>query len=328
MTRSHAPACVRIAGAAGLILAAALSAASPVRAEFPQTGGSFTRNVGTVAGRERSFFIYVPKQLKPGAPLLFVFHGGGGDAGIAREGTGRGFEVLADRYGFVIAYPDGISRSWNNCRKEPASAAKRMKVDDLAFVDAMIAQAAAQHRIDVKRVFAAGHSNGGALAYRLAMERPSAFAGIAAISSNLPSPDNMDCKPLGAPMPVLIMNGTADPVSPYEGGRRMRNDRFVGGALSTDETAQYWRNVNGLPEQAETMRLPHVNPSDRTSVDRVSWTAPGKPPVVLYTINNGGHVVPQPYWRFPRQVGAQTQDVDATEAIWDFFTKMTIQGSP
>jgi len=43
---------------------------------------------------------------------------------------------------------------------------------------------------------------------------------------------------------------------------------------------------------------------------------------MLYTINNGGHVVPQPFWHFPRSVGAQTQDIDATEVIWEFFSKI------
>ena len=230
--------------------------------------------------------------------------------------------MLADRYGFVVAYPDGIARSWNNCRKKPLSAAKRMNVDDVAFVEAMIAQETAVHGIDRKRVFATGHSNGGSLAYRLAMERPNMFAGIAAISANLPDDDNNDCAAKHVPMPVMILNGTADPVSPYEGGRTVRDGRDQGSTLSTGDTARYWARVNGQPVMPEKTRLPHVNPSDHTSVDLESWTAPDKPAVLVYTINGGGHVVPQPYFRFPASVGAMTQDLDAPSVIWEFFAKL------
>ena len=112
---------------------------------------------------------------------------------------------------------------------------------------------------------------------------------------------------------------SADPVSPYQGGKRLRQGRFAGETLSTDETLRYWVAMNGLDDTPEKQRLPHITSSDRTSVDRVTWRAPGKAAAVLYTINNGGHLVPQPYWRFPSQVGLQTGDIDATQIIWDFF---------
>jgi polyhydroxybutyrate depolymerase len=303
-------------------LAGGLSIALPAYAAAPKTTGSFTRNVGTIAGRERVFVTYVPQNLKPQAPLVFVFHGGGGDGPTARKDFGYEFDMLADRHGFVVVYPDGISRSWNNCRRRPNVAAKRMKVDDVAFVEAMIAQEAAVHGIDRKRVFATGHSNGGSLAYRLAMERPAMFAGIAAVSSNLPDDDNNDCEAKNVAMPVMIMNGTADPVSRYEGGRTVRNGSDQGTTLSTGDTARYWARVNGLPDTPEKTRLPHANASDQTSVDLETWSASGKPSVLLYTINGGGHVVPQPYFRFPTQLGLQTQDLDAPSVIWDFFANL------
>jgi len=288
---------------------------------YPKTTGIFTRCVGSIGGRDRSFFVYEPRDLKPGAPLLFMFHGGGGDGRAAREGTGGEFELLADRYGFVVVYPDGVNRSWNGCRKLQNAQRQRRGIDDMAFVDAMIAQEIARHKIDEKRVFAVGHSNGGALAFRLALERADKFAGIAAISTNLPAADNMDCDPKPKPMPVLIMNGTADPVSPYDGGTNRRGTAN-GRTLSTDETVHYFARSNGLEGAPERAVLPHKG-ADTTSVERVVWTAPGKPAVALYTIRGGGHNVPQPYFRFPRSVGPQTEDVDAPAAIWDFFMRET-----
>jgi polyhydroxybutyrate depolymerase len=70
------------------------------------------------------------------------------------------------------------------------------------------------------------------------------------------------------------------------------------------------------------MRLPHRNDSDSTWVERVTWAAEGKPPVVLYTVHGGGHVVPQPYYRYSVVSGRQTQDLDAPAVIWDFFSKL------
>ena len=312
---------IGVIGAGAIAALTILTSASAAAQPWPETAGRFTRNAGMIGGRERSYVLYEPRDLKPGAPLLFVFHGGGGDGGAAREGTGHEFDLLADRYGFVVIYPDGVGRSWNGCRKEQNNIAARRGIDDVGFVEAMIAQEVARHGVDRRRVFAAGHSNGGQLAFRLALERPNEFAGIAAISSNLPANDNMDCEPMNAPMPVMVINGTADPVNPYNGGRTARGTSR-GRVMSTDGTVQYFAGLNGLADPPQIARLAHADASDRTSVERLSWTAPGKPPVVLYTIHGGGHVVPQPYFRFPRVVGAQTRDLDAPAAIWDFFASL------
>jgi polyhydroxybutyrate depolymerase len=278
-------------------------------------------NTGVIDGKSRSFVLYIPRDLRPGAPLLFMFHGGGGDGPMAREGTGHEFDLLADRNGFIVAYPDGIDRSWTGCRQVQNRVADRRNIDDVKFVDAIIAQEVARHGIDPKRVFATGHSMGAALSYRLALERPKAIAAIAAISSNLPAPDNMDCKPANVGIPVMIINGTADPVSPYNGGSNSRGTGR-GRTLSTDATVQYFVGLNGLSGPPTVERLPHQKPSDRTWVERLTWSAPEKPPVILYTVHGGGHVVPQPYYRYPSSVGAMTEDLDAPAVIWDFFSKV------
>ena len=69
-------------------------------------------------------------------------------------------------------------------------------------------------------------------------------------------------------------------------------------------------------------RLPHKSPSDPTYVDQMTWSAPGKPGVVLYAVHGGGHVVPT---RMPKDwggLGRETGDLDAPAAIWDFFSKL------
>jgi polyhydroxybutyrate depolymerase len=290
------------------------------RSGVPRGAGTFTRNLGSINGRDRVFTVYAPKDLKPGAPLVLVFHGGGGDGPMVRLGTGGEFDLLADRDGFVVAYPDGIAKAWNACSKGQTNAARRWEVDDVGFAEAIVESVAAKYAIDRSRVFATGHSNGGQFSYRLALERPRLIAGIAAISSNLPATDNMVCVPQNVPVPVMIINGTADPVSYYDGGRRPGSP--FGRSRSTQATVEFFATVNGLGGPPEISHLPHLKDSDQTSVDRAAWTAPGKPPVILYTVNGGGHVVPQRNYRYPPEVGRMTEDLDAPAVIWDFFSKL------
>src|SRR4029453_4054225 len=136
----------------------------------PAPSGVVLRHALSVKGMDRTYVQYVPHNLKPNAPLLFVFHGSGGDGEGMREITGEEFDMLADANGFVVVYPDGYQTPWNDCRKASPQPARRMNIDDRSFIDAMIEKQVAENHIDKRRIFAAGWSNGGQLAYRLAME--------------------------------------------------------------------------------------------------------------------------------------------------------------
>jgi polyhydroxybutyrate depolymerase len=312
---------VKFAAAAGLsLIVGAVSAAARETQTVPNGTGKFMHNIGAIGGRDRVYLTYVPTNLKPGAPLLIMFHGGGGDGPMARLGTGGVYDQLADRDGFLVVYPYGIAMSWNTCRKAQSNAARRWEVDDLGFVEAIIEQSARSYGIDRKRVFATGHSNGGQISYRLMLERPDLVAGVAAVSSNLPAEGNMDCVPKNVPTPVMTINGTADPVALYNGGQRSGGTN--GPSRSTDATMEYFTKLNGQDGEPDVTRLPHVRDNDPTWVERTAWTQPGKPPVILYTIHGGGHVVPQPFYRYPRNVGRMTEDLNAPAVIWEFFSKL------
>src|ERR1700742_4574789 len=81
--------------------------------------GKLSRNSGMIGGRPREFLLYLPEAFKAGAPLLIALHGGGQDGAGLRAATGFEFDMLADKYGFAVVYPEGINRSWNACRKSP-----------------------------------------------------------------------------------------------------------------------------------------------------------------------------------------------------------------
>jgi poly(3-hydroxybutyrate) depolymerase len=170
---------------AALALVATTVAAEPM--------GEATRHVSTVGGRERTFIEYVPKTLKPSAPLLFVLHPSGGDAASMRQYSNYEFDELADKHGFLVVYPDGFDNTWNDCRGGSPFPSKRLKIDDAGFIKSLLNHEVTAHAVDRKRVFAAGWSNGAQLAYRLALEYPEDFAGVAAVSASVPVKENLDC---------------------------------------------------------------------------------------------------------------------------------------
>src|ERR1700724_2993589 len=94
------------------------------------------------------------------------------DAKSMREWTGYEFDQLADQHGFVVVYPDGYKRNWNDCHSKATFAAHTENIDDMGFVKGLIAREVAQRQIDEKHVYVLGYSNGGQMALRLALQAP------------------------------------------------------------------------------------------------------------------------------------------------------------
>lgn len=287
--------------AAALTLASAAAAAAPM--------GEATRHTDTVGGRERTFIEYVPKALAPGAPLLFVLHPSGGDADDMRMYSRYEFEELADRHGFLVVYPDGFDNTWNDCRSGSPFASKRLKIDDTGFIRSLIDREVTARAVDAGRVFAAGWSNGAQLAYRLALEYPQDFAGVAAVSASVPVTENLDCGQAGKPIPVMIVNGTADPINPFGGGMVNLGGARLGNVLSSEDTAKYFAKLLGVTAPPQTATLPHRG--GRTTVASLTFVKDERPVVVLYAVQNGGHAMP-----------LAGEDLDSPVAIWDFFSKL------
>ena len=277
-----------------------------------------------IDGRERTYTAVIPRDLPASAPLLFVFHGSNQDPRAIREASGYGFDALAVEEGVVVVYPDGYEGNWNDCRTAADYPARTENIDDNGMVRALVARFRGSHGIDVSRVFAAGYSNGGQMVFRLASEMPDRFAGLAAIAAAQPTPDNFACEATGQPVPMLLMNGTADPIVPYDGGViSLFGFRPRGTALSAPETARHFARINGITAPPTASTLDHRQASaDDTSVTVTRYAQKDRSPVVQYTIVGGGHVVPNPNHAAPRLLGQTTRDVDAPAEIWAFFAKL------
>lgn len=286
------------------------------------TSGSFSAGMNsfklTSGGITRTGLLYLPKGYDgtKAMPLVIGYHGGFG-LGENQEKLTHMSEV-ADKEGFIILYPDGIQRHWNDGRtKEGGATADTGEVDDVQFTKNLIATTSTKFTIDSKRIYATGISNGGMMTYRLACEMTNTFAAIAPVSSGLPTEYQPKCQPAG-PIPILMMQGTSDPLIPFDGGQIQGNR---GAVLPTRETLTFWITNNKASTTPVTTELPDTS-ADGTTVTHESYQpsdATGAP-VEFYLINNGGHTWAGGNQYAPeRFIGKTNRDVDASELIWDFF---------
>lgn len=194
----------------------------PPAGAHPGTSGDFSRTV-VVSGVARNYLLHVPVTYRDGtpAPLVLLLHGGTGTAAGVGRGTG-GFSGLADRHGFIAAYPDSKGGHRDDGRETVTA-----HTNDVAFIVALLAALAAEYHVDARRVYAAGISNGGMMSMRLACELSNRIAAVATVAANVPAALAATCSPPRA-VPIAMFSGSADPLMPYAGGSAFGR---VGGAV-------------------------------------------------------------------------------------------------
>ncbi|WP_170287432.1 alpha/beta hydrolase family esterase [Halioglobus maricola] len=291
--------------------------------EPPQLPGQVQGGSLEHEGLERNWLAYVPDAAGENPPLVLVLHGSMSDGTVARSGTFYSFDVLAAREGFVVAYPDGIEQHWNDCRMHANYAANQRNIDDVGFLRKLVADLAERHGIDQTRVYVTGISNGGHMAYRMAMEAPELIAGAAPVVANMPVPDNLDCEQRGEAVPMYILNGTDDGINPYGGGTvELFGDASRALVLSAEASATYWAELAGYSGAGVREALPQSNPDDDTSLERLVWNEADKAPVELMTVRGGGHQFLHPVYSGPRILGTTSHQADGAELIWAFFSSI------
>jgi polyhydroxybutyrate depolymerase len=295
------------------IVAAIAIAAGPAAAETIEIGGT-----------ARTFLAQFP-DLKP-APLVIVLHGNTQTGADMKTRTA--WPLVANREHFGVIFPDGLNHAWADLRPDTKRADRvpPKGTDDTGFIARLIEKYVADGSADPKRIYVTGLSNGGAMTITLVCARADLFAAAASVIMNLTDEVAAACHP-SRPVPMLMMNGTADPLIPFEGGKG--SSRFaVNGFWPAMKTLAFWRKLNGceIGDGAVT-DLEDRDREDESTVTRIESRCPPARDVVLYRVNGGGHRMPGLFSdaRFARIasafLGPQNHDIDGAETIWAFFRK-------
>jgi polyhydroxybutyrate depolymerase len=234
----------------------------------PELAGSLETGSLQHDGLERTWLAYLPSKSQQAMPLLIALHGSRGDGREMMLGSRYGFNILAEREGFIALYPDGFERHWNDCRAGADYTANTRDIDDVGFLQALIFRMVQEQGVDPSRVYVTGMSNGGHMAYRVGLEAPDLVAAIAPIAANLPLPQNLDCTLVEQGLSVLMINGTADPINPHEGGVvDIFGNTSRGSVLSSMETVQYWARLAGYEGPGKQQAWVDRVPDDGTSIN-------------------------------------------------------------
>ena len=295
-----------------VLMAAALAAAGTAcAADVPGEHKTIA-----VDGEEREYYVHLPAghDGATSAPLVLGLHGGGGTAD--KFDKLAHMNATADAHGFVAVYPQGLGNSWNDGR--PINRLKK-KADDVKFIAELCKQLAGDYAVDESRIYVTGISNGGFMSMRLAAEMPDVFAAVCSVAAGVSDYLAGEHEPPRAPMPVMLVNGTDDPLVPYDGGYVQVFGIKRGKVLAAEEGVGWWAKHNGCDVPPVKTELPDVDPNDGTTVRREDYRGPEGADAVLVTVAGGGHTWPSG-WQYlgERLIGKTTYDID-NEIIWEFF---------
>lgn len=175
----------------------------------PWSAPTSERRTIQAAGMKRNYLVSLPAGAteRERLPVIFVFHGYREDIETARRSS------QLDRADAIVAYMAGVGNAW-----APAPYAKTTGAQDLAFVDAVLAELSWQYSVDRARVFATGMSNGGGFAAYIGCQRPQEFTGVATVSAAFYERVSEGCSAI--PMKHIDFHGTNDTIISYEGGER------------------------------------------------------------------------------------------------------------
>jgi len=271
-------------------------------------------------GLERAYHLHIPSSYRNSmaTPLVVALHGGGGNG--QKMATLSRLSLLADQNGFIVAYPEAVERNWNDGRGLSQYRSQRENIDDVGFISRMIDAIADDYNLDEKRVYVTGASNGAMMSLRLGCELADKITAMAPVIGSMPENLVSECAP-ARPVPLLMINGSDDPLVPWEGGYVHFFRKKLGKIISVLQTIDFWVARNGCSPEPQITSEPDTDPDDGTRVQKSVYArcADGAD-VVLYEIKGGGHTWPGGYQYLPEfLIGKTNRDLNASETIWSFF---------
>jgi polyhydroxybutyrate depolymerase len=268
--------------------------------------------------QERDFLVHKPTNYREDRllPLVIAIHGYRMSAKSMAKVTG--FNKVANKSGFVVAYPNGGNHQWNG-----KAIANLNTADDIDYIKAMVDLVKEKYEIDTKRIYVTGFSNGGFFSQRLVCDMPNTFAAVATVGSTMGQPLFDDCRRTTSPAPMMIIHGTDDPIITAEGQIERVKRRFkTSNIISIPQLLSFWMTANHcLPNLPISTRI-DVNSKDKRYAEQFVYACPKSSPLIYWAIHNGGHTWPGSsikHWYDPLFIGHNTNDIQASEVIWNFF---------
>jgi polyhydroxybutyrate depolymerase len=266
-----------------------------------------------VDGLERTYLLNLPPayyESQNPLSLVIAMHGGGGTAEQFENSTGLTNKAKAS--GFIVVYPNGVkstgllkAQTWNggSC----CDYAVEKNIDDVKFISQLIDRLVADYKINPKRIYATGHSNGGIMSYRLACELSSKIAAIAPNSSTMAV-----TKPCNAsrPVPVLHMHSVNDTNVPYKGGYGEGVSKSYFAPI--DSVLNVWSKINSCGTKAQKV-------AENAGYTFFKWSdCLNQVNINYYLTKDGGHAWPG------GSAGSVMGDtpsrvINANDLLWEFF---------
>lgn len=272
----------------------------------------------------RNVTFHIPKKLrKRKRSLVLCLHGGDETPESIARITRRGFDKLSESNNFIVGYPEALNKYWNDAREDSISLSHYEDIDDVGFIDKTIQYAIDSFNVDPKNVFVTGLSDGGLMTFRLACELPGRLKGIATVAASITLDQLVECN-VDTTLSILAINGTRDPVLPYDGGQIIFDEREKGSVLPIEDAIKFWLKKNGCSDKPVVKDVPNRDTFDETRSEEISYTnCNNGNKIVLIKVNNGGHTWPGGrQYEGQRNIGRTSRDFIATDEIWIFFKSL------
>jgi polyhydroxybutyrate depolymerase len=317
-----------------------------------------TKETVTVDDVDRTFMLRLPKGYDPqhSYPVVILLHGMNLDADDMERLTR--FDELADKDGIITVYPFALHGRWNvgvrpqeqsntgmgprhrryggypgggggypgggypgqggqqqPSSSEPSEDRRPAPADDIGFFNQMLDQLNSKFPIDSSRIYAAGLSEGGFMSLRLGCAMSDRIAAVAAIGATMPK--TMICLP-SRPVPLVMIDGTSDPVVPYGGGTEHNLNLST---LSADDSAKAWAKIDRCGEKPENSKIAAKEKSGMETKVETYGGCHENAQVILYSVKGAGNTWPGgEQYEVEKTIGKTSQDLNADETIWTFLS--------
>jgi polyhydroxybutyrate depolymerase len=296
--------------------------------------------------RIRTYAVHLPQgyDSQQHYPVVILLHGLDQDAAEMARLTH--FNEFADRDSIIAVYPNALRGRWNLGGGEPPPYRRDpyrrpgpygpgpgprpeqgdhregpRRNPDIQFIHRMIDKLTTHYSVDTRRIYAVGLGEGGFMTLRIGCNMADRIAAIAVVGAA--TPRMLHCVP-SRPVPFLLMNGTDDPIVPYDGGRYKDGMLHL---LSAEDSAKEWARLNHCSEKPSESKLPPLNEGGKDTKVYLFDNCQENAQVALYSVKGGGHTWPGgEQYMTEKEIGKTSHALNANETIWSFLVTRKIAG--